>query len=453
MSTKKVVVGLVVAAVLGLALVAGLGVGYWWFAMRSQPIGPLPAEAAILPGDAAVVGGIDVRRITTGANYKKYMAAAMEDAGKDLKELEQKTGINVERDVEGLYGAGSKEAGAEQAGVVVLVGSFDAERVGKAIKDDPKSKATTTTVEGFTVYEMKENDKVSGHLAIPSSRVMVAGTPAMVAKALANFKGAKNGVASNAELVAALKAIEPGQGFWLLATPKAMAEAPKPGEGGVPPFPMPKSVLLTGQFDPAVSFKLTGAMADEAAAKDLAEKLNGLKAMAAMFAADKPEVGEAAQALSVTNTGKSVVLALSLSPALLEKMQKSLLEARLSANESATIGDTRTVISAEAAYQSMGDGSYGELKCLAEPKTCNTSYEGPQFVDKELAEATTKSGYNRQFKLAGGSFAYASTPVKAGNTGKRSFCGDASGVVCQNAGGAPFDISSGRCPEGCTPVE
>lgn len=451
--SKKIVVGLVAVAVLGLALVAGLAVGYWWFAKRSQPIGPLPAEAAILPGDAAVVGGIDVRRITTGANYKKYMAAAMEDAGKDLKELEQKTGINVERDVEGLYGAGSK-VGAEQAGVVVLVGTFDAQRIGKAVQDDPKSKATTTTVEGFTVYEMKEEGKVSSHLAVPSARVLVAGTPALVATTLANFKGGQGGVAANAELVAALKAVEPGPAFWLLATPKAMAEAPKPGEGmPVPPFPMPKSVLFTGQFDPAVSFKLTGEMADEAAAKQLAEQITGLKAMAAMFAADKPEVGEAAQALSVTNTGKSVVVALSLSPALLEKIQKSLLEARLSANEAATIGDTRTVISAQAAYQAMGDGSYGELKCLADPKSCNASYDGPQFIDKELAEATTKSGYNRQFKLADGSFAYASTPVKAGDTGKRSFCGDASGMICQNADGAPFDISSGRCPEGCTPVE
>ncbi len=451
--SKKIVVGLVAVAVLGLALVAGLAVGYWWFAKRSQPIGPLPAEAAILPGDAAVVGGIDVRRITTGANYKKYMAAAMEDAGKDLKELEQKTGINVERDVEGLYGAGSK-VGAEQAGVVVLVGTFDAQRIGKAVQDDPKSKATTTTVEGFTVYEMKEEGKVSSHLAVPSARVLVAGTPALVATTLANFKGGQGGVAANAELVAALKAVEPGPAFWLLATPKAMAEAPKPGEGmPVPPFPMPKSVLFTGQFDPAVSFKLTGEMADEAAAKQLAEQITGLKAMAAMFAADKPEVGEAAQALSVTNTGKSVVVALSLSPALLEKIQKSLLEARLSANEAATVGDTRTVISAQAAYQAMGDGSYGELKCLADPKSCNASYDGPQFIDKELAEATTKSGYNRQFKLADGSFAYASTPVKAGDTGKRSFCGDASGMICQNADGAPFDISSGRCPEGCTPVE
>jgi len=451
MSTKSVVVGLVVAAVLGLALVAGVGVGYWYFAGRSQPIGPLPAEAAILPGDAGVVGGVDVRRIVSGANYKKYMAGAMADAGKDLKELEQKTGLNFERDIEGFYGAGSR-VGTEQAGVFVLVGNFDPERIGKAIKEDPKSKATTTTVEGFTVYEMKEGEKVSGHLAIPGGRVIVAGTPALVASTLANFKGGKGGVASNPELVTALKAIEASQTFWVLATPKAMADAPKPGEG-MPPVPLPKSVLFTGQFDPSVSLKLLGEMADEAAAKDLAEKLNGFKAMAAMFAADKPDVAQAAQALSIVNAGKTVTLALTLTPAMLESMQKSLLEARVSSNESATIGDTRTIISGQMAYSASFEGHYGELKCLAEPKSCNSAYDGPYFVDAELAKATEKSGYKRSFKLAGDSFAYASAPITPGSTGKRSFCGDASGMLCQNADGAAFDISSGRCPEGCTPVE
>jgi hypothetical protein len=284
--------------------------------------------------------------------------------------------------------------------------------------------------------------------------VVVAGTPALVATTLANFKGGKGGVASSPELVASLKAIDASQTFWVLATPKAMADAPKPGEGlPVPPFPMPKSVVFTGQFDPSVAFKLSGEMADEAAAKQLAEQITGLKAMAAMFAAEKPDVQQAAQALSVTQTGKTVALALTLTPAMLEGMQKSLLEARVSANESATIGDTRSIISAQMAYSASFEGRYGELTCLAEPKSCHSAYDGPYFVDAELAKATEKSGYKRSFKLAGDSFAYASAPITPATTGKRSFCGDASGMLCQNADGAPFDISSGRCPEGCTPID
>ncbi len=46
----------------------------------------------------------------------------------------------------------------------------------------------------------------------------------------------------------------------------------------------------------------------------------------------------------------------------------SLLRARVSANESATIGDIRTVISAQAAYQSAnGDWYDGNLVCLNDP--------------------------------------------------------------------------------------
>ena len=46
----------------------------------------------------------------------------------------------------------------------------------------------------------------------------------------------------------------------------------------------------------------------------------------------------------------------------------SLLRARVSANEAATLGDIRTVISAQAAYQSANGGFYeGGLDCLTAP--------------------------------------------------------------------------------------
>ena len=43
----------------------------------------------------------------------------------------------------------------------------------------------------------------------------------------------------------------------------------------------------------------------------------------------------------------------------------SLLRARVSANESATIGDIRTVISAQAAYQSANGGWYARTFCAS----------------------------------------------------------------------------------------
>jgi prepilin-type N-terminal cleavage/methylation domain-containing protein len=120
----------------------------------------------------------------------------------------------------------------------------------------------------------------------------------------------------------------------------------------------------------------------------------------------------------------------------------SLLRARISANESATIGDTRTVISAEAAYQSAASGFYGELTCLAVPSGCIAGYVGPTFLDGTIGVAALvqKSGYSRTanydavltvpgLTVPHGTYCYEASPITAGTTGVRSFGGDSSGVV------------------------
>jgi type IV pilus assembly protein PilA len=138
----------------------------------------------------------------------------------------------------------------------------------------------------------------------------------------------------------------------------------------------------------------------------------------------------------------------------------SLLRARVSANEAATIGDIRTVISSQAAFQSANGGWYaGSLSCLSNPSasgTCIPSYpsSAPTFLDPAIAPLAgapaPKSGYNREFlpgntpaqintnvtganSVAG--YVYRATPVTQGQTGVRGFGGDASGVLCFSANG------------------
>jgi type IV pilus assembly protein PilA len=120
----------------------------------------------------------------------------------------------------------------------------------------------------------------------------------------------------------------------------------------------------------------------------------------------------------------------------------SLLRARISANESATIGDTRTVISAEAAYQSAASGFYGELTCLSVPGPCIQGYAGPTFLDATIGTSALvqKSGYSRNANYDAvltvpgltaphGTYCYEASPITSGTTGVRSFGGDSSGVV------------------------
>ena len=127
----------------------------------------------------------------------------------------------------------------------------------------------------------------------------------------------------------------------------------------------------------------------------------------------------------------------------------SLLRARVSANESATIGDIRTVISGQAAYHSTNGGWYeGSFICLLTPSAgCIPAYptNSPTFVDSQIASLQSKSGYDRSF--TGGSapisintvvhsptsvtsYVYWATPTSPGQTGVRGFAGDSSGALC-----------------------
>ena len=117
----------------------------------------------------------------------------------------------------------------------------------------------------------------------------------------------------------------------------------------------------------------------------------------------------------------------------------SLLRARVSANEAATVGDIRTVISAEGAYHGANSGEYGELTCLATPSNaaCIPGYSpaAPTFLDPNLGSVTlVKSGYVRSANYLGpggqaadwNSYCYGASPVTLNRTGTRSFGGDAS---------------------------
>ena len=151
----------------------------------------------------------------------------------------------------------------------------------------------------------------------------------------------------------------------------------------------------------------------------------------------------------------------------------SLLRARVSANESATIGDIRTVISGQAAYQSANGGWYdGNLGCLAiNGATCIPNYPttAPTFLDTNIAALNPKSGYTRSFQsgpkpvltaaaaalvsgTSASSYAYLASPVNQGQTGVRSFGGDSSGILCFMANGTTppstvgvLTVTAGNC--------
>jgi len=142
----------------------------------------------------------------------------------------------------------------------------------------------------------------------------------------------------------------------------------------------------------------------------------------------------------------------------------SLLRARVSANESGAIGDTRTVISAQLTYASANGGYYDSLECLANPSGCIPGYppQGPYMLGPELV-AREKTGYRRTLHLGVPpvgqdpsakasptsvvSFAYVAVPIVPNRTGVRAFCGDESGRIFFTSDGSEPRVEDGRCAE------
>jgi type IV pilus assembly protein PilA len=150
----------------------------------------------------------------------------------------------------------------------------------------------------------------------------------------------------------------------------------------------------------------------------------------------------------------------------------SLMRARVSANQSATIGDMRSLISAQAAYQSANGGFYdGALSCLTLPSDGASipSYPAfaPTFLDSQLASQNTKSGYNRSFQggaviappiastsaTSTAAYRYDATAVVMGQTGVRGFAADFSGRICFTTDGVPVPAGgAGALPGTCLDI-
>jgi type IV pilus assembly protein PilA len=149
----------------------------------------------------------------------------------------------------------------------------------------------------------------------------------------------------------------------------------------------------------------------------------------------------------------------------------SLLRARVSSNESATIGDMRTIHSSQTAYNGANGGYYeSDFTCMSRPGGCipNSPATAPTFLDKVLATMQPKAGYGHMAPDFGvappitsdispssvTAFTYVATPLNQGMTGVRGFGIDSSGRMCFTADGTPpATTGQGELATPCTPLK
>lgn len=318
---------LVVASSLGLlVLVAAVAAGVLLQQPAAAAIGPLPPEALALPGDAPFLLGLDVKKMVASSFYRKQVGANAQARLDAFKEIQERTGLDPERDVEAIVFAGAAGSGPRR-GVALVLGSFDEVKLTGAIEQRPGVRSAKH--EGVSVFSWAEAG-VTRAMAILDKRAIVLGEDALVRATIANRGGGKSGIGSSAAQVARLKRVRPGATFWLVGDESVLRDLPKSlpapgvgGSGGSLTLPALQQVVVSGDFDPQIAVDVVGDTADEGSARNLADMLRGFIALFSMQAAQRPELQGLGSAFNVAQTGNQVSVSVRLSPELVEALQGS----------------------------------------------------------------------------------------------------------------------------------
>ena len=327
MTRSRLVVGVSALVV----LVGGLAaVGALYLDPARAAVGPLPPQALSLPSGTRFVMGLDVKRFMASPFYQRF-SAGKADRLRAFTELEEKTGINPERDVDQIYVSGGQPGlpGRGGDGIMVIVGRFDRYKVSRAIETEKKG-VTSKSVQGTTVYLFNEDPsgKGSGAAAFLDDNTIVMGAQPSVEQVVGSRGRGEAPLRDNAGLLALLEGVRPGSTFWMVGDQSLLSNLPKaiPGPGGAGTsqsieLPALKSLTVTGDLDPQVSLDLTGEAGDEAAAKNLADVVRGFVALATLQANTKPELKQLASAISVTTEATRVHVAARVPYDVIESLQ------------------------------------------------------------------------------------------------------------------------------------
>ncbi len=302
-------------------VIVGAGLAGLLAAGRLLAAGPVPAGFDP-PEGTRVLGGVDVQAFLASPLY-----ARLEREGKglsaDLQRLRDETGLDLERDVDRVVFAGGNPGDGAEHVLVHVSGRFDRYALGRAI--EKKGRATWRSVAGNTLYLLNEGKGSGGALTFLGDHALVLGSRADVEALLEGRAGPRSPLLDVAADVPSSAA------FWLAADGQ-LARSVSPGGASPPPgqpagpagFALPplRSILVTGALEPQLRVEARAEALDEAAARNLADAVRGLVALASLQAAQKPELQKLASGIQVASQGARATLKIAIPWELLDELDK-----------------------------------------------------------------------------------------------------------------------------------
>jgi hypothetical protein len=304
--TKKTRLFMLIAAGV---LVVGLGTGLIasFIGLPALALGGAdgPDELQYVPSDATVVAYANVRDVMNSELRQKVRQMRPAEERKD--DFEEKTGIDIESDIDEVVAAVSAAAANEKA-LIIARGRFDEVRIEGLMRENGGRASNYKGTRLLTHTGAGEKDHEMA-LAFVEPGLVAFGSASAVRQAVDRKSGGPN-ITSNQELMALVRDIDDGNA-WAVGRFDAIAKSarlPREVAGQLPPI---NWFAATGHVNGGVRGLLRAEARDEAAAQSLRDVLRGFMALARLQSNARPELTTMMDSLELGGDGKTVSLAFS----------------------------------------------------------------------------------------------------------------------------------------------
>jgi len=314
-------------AVMGAILAVGLGTGliasYMGLPVSVFSSAAGPEELQYVPADAAVVAYANVREVMSSEFRQRFKD--IEPSQNEKNEFEEKTGLNLEQDVDSIVAAVMPKDGMAQnpAGSFLILARarYQASRLEALAIEHGGQVSDYNGKRLIAVHDDDANDPTPDEMAFGFLEADLVGFGSIeTVKAAIDARASNRNIVSNNDMMKLVNEIDNANAW---AVGKFDAIANKVGLPAEVASAMPAISWFSaaGHVNGGISGSFKAEAKDEATAKNLRDLMGGFLAMAKMQAGSKPGMQQLADSLIVSGEGNTVALAFSIPSEVLDVLE------------------------------------------------------------------------------------------------------------------------------------
>ena len=301
------------AAVMATGLCAGL-IGYYGGGFAALNASTGPTELAYVPADATVVAYADVRTIMD-SQLRQQLKQVMPVEQTGQQEFQEKTGIDIERDIDYVVASMTSLGPDHPNGLVVARGRFDIVRLEGLMRDHG------ATVEDYRnkrlINSPHQTNGEQFTLGFLEPGLVAVGSTSAVKHAIDAQMSAAS-ITGNDEMMNLVKDIAAMNNAWAVGRFDVLASQAKLPDEIAQRVPAVKWFAAAGHINGGIAGTLRAEARDDQSASQLRDVVRGLLALAQMQGQNDPKLSAVAQSLQLTGEGTTVALSFTLPAELLQ---------------------------------------------------------------------------------------------------------------------------------------